>query len=179
MDSLNPLFTVGYQLTEAVRVHEKLTYKQACKLAVEQLAAVSFREPEELMKKYPFMLSGGMCQRVMIAIASISRPPLLIADEPTTALDVTVQNQILLQLDEMSRKGNMAILLITHDLGVVAELADDVYIMQKGRIVESGGVYDIFDAPRHEYTRRLLKAAMQTPERSLDVRDFDRDQPHL
>lgn len=160
MDSLNPLLTVGYQLTEAIRVHEKLTYKQACRLAAEQLAAVSLQEPEKLMKKYPFMLSGGMCQRVMIAIAAISRPPLLIADEPTTALDVTVQNQILSQLYQMSRKENMAVLLITHDLGVVAELAEDVYIMQKGRIVEAGGVYDIFDSPRHEYTRQLLKTVM-------------------
>lgn len=160
MDSLNPLLTVGYQLTEAIRIHEKLTYKQAGKLAVEQLAAVSLKEPEMLMKKYPFMLSGGMCQRVMIAIASISRPPLLIADEPTTALDVSVQKQILLQLYEMSRKKNMAILLITHDLGVVAELAEDVYIMQKGCIVESGNVYRIFDSPRHQYTRQLLKEIM-------------------
>lgn len=160
MDSLNPLLTVGYQLTEAARVHENLTQKQARALAMEQLKAVSLPQPEELMKQYPFMLSGGMCQRVMIAIAAISRPPLLIADEPTTALDVTVQEQILRQLDELRRREKMAVLLITHDLGVVAELADQVYIMQKGRIVEQGNVYDIFDHPLHPYTKQLLDAAL-------------------
>lgn len=160
VDSLNPLFTVGDQLVEAVLVHEKMTKKQAAAIAVDQLRAVSLPEPEALMKKYPFMLSGGMCQRVMIAIASVSRPPLLIADEPTTALDVTVQDQILHQLDLMRRKEGSAILLITHDLGVVAEIADDVYIMQNGRIVESGTVEDIFYRPQDPYTRRLLAAIL-------------------
>lgn len=160
MDSLNPLFTVGYQLIEAARIHEKLTRRQAYALAVDQLRAVSLQQPEELMKQYPFMLSGGMCQRVMIAIASISRPPLLIADEPTTALDVTVQDQILRLLDDMRRRENMAILLITHDLGVVAELADQVYIMQNGHIVESGEVFHVFEHPNHPYTCQLMDAAV-------------------
>ena len=109
--------------------HEKITKNQARTIALNQLLAVSLPQPEELMKKYPFMLSGGMCQRVMIAIASVFHPPLLIADEPTTALDVTIQAQILHQLDSMRKKDGTAILLITHDLGVVAEIADDVCIM--------------------------------------------------
>lgn len=112
------------------------------------------------MKKYPFMLSGGMCQRVMIAIAGISRPPLLIADEPTTALDVTVQDQILHQLKLMCQRGRCAILFITHDLSVVAETADDVYIMRSGRIVENGTVEDIFYRPQDPYTRQLLAAIL-------------------
>lgn len=159
VDSLNPLYTVGNQLIEAVRVHENMPRKQARSLAIEQLRAVSMPNPEAVMDKYPFMLSGGMCQRVMIAIASISRPPLLIADEPTTALDVTVQDQILRLLDDM-RTWNMAILLITHDLGVVAEIADDVYIMRDGKIVEQGAVGDIFHKPQDVYTRHLLGAAL-------------------
>lgn len=160
VDSLNPLLTVGEQLVETVLLHERLTRKQARAVAVEQLRAVSLPQPEELLKKYPFMLSGGMCQRVMIAIASVFRPVLLIADEPTTALDVTVQDQILRQLDLMRRRDGGAILLITHDLGVVAEIADDVYIMQNGHIVESGPVENIFYGPRHTYTRQLLAAIL-------------------
>jgi len=160
IDSLNPLLTVGEQLVEAVLIHEKITKKQAFTIALNQLLAVSLPQPEELMKKYPFMLSGGMCQRVMIAIASVFRPALLIADEPTTALDVTVQAQILHQLDSMRKRDGTAILLITHDLGVVAEIADDVCVMKDGYIVESGTVDDIFSNPQHLYTRQLLAAAL-------------------
>jgi len=160
IDSLNPLLTVGEQLVEAVLIHEKITKKQAFTIALNQLLAVSLPQPEELMKKYPFMLSGGMCQRVMIAIASVFRPSLLIADEPTTALDVTVQAQILHQLDSMRKREGTAILLITHDLGVVAEIADDVCVMKDGYIVESGAVEDIFSNPQHRYTRQLLAAAL-------------------
>lgn len=160
IDSLNPLLTVGEQLVEAVLIHEKITKKQAFTIALNQLLAVSLPQPEELMKKYPFMLSGGMCQRVMIAIASVFRPSLLIADEPTTALDVTVQAQILHQLDSMRKREGTAILLITHDLGVVAEIADDVCVMKDGYIVESGTVDDIFSNPQHRYTRQLLAAAL-------------------
>ncbi|MDW5549400.1 nickel import ATP-binding protein NikD [Methanosarcina sp.] len=160
IDSLNPLLTVGEQLVEAVLIHEKITKKQAFTIALNQLLAVSLPQPEELMKKYPFMLSGGMCQRVMIAIASVFRPSLLIADEPTTALDVTVQAQILHQLDSMRKRDGTAILLITHDLGVVAEIADDVCVMKDGYIVESGTVEDIFSNPQHRYTRQLLAAAL-------------------
>lgn len=159
-DSLNPLFTVGEQLVEAVLVHEKISKKQAAAIAVEQLRAVSLHQPEDLMKSYPFMLSGGMNQRVMIAIASISRPPLLIADEPTTALDVTVQSQILQQLKIMRKREECAILLITHDLSVVAEVADTVYIMRSGCIVEHGTVEDIFYRAQDPYTRKLLAARL-------------------
>ena len=160
IDSLNPLLTVGEQLVEAILIHEKITKNQARTIALNQLLAVSLPQPEELMKKYPFMLSGGMCQRVMIAIASVFRPPLLIADEPTTALDVTIQAQILHQLDSMRKRDGTAILLITHDLGVVAEIADNVCIMKDGHIVESGTVDDIFYNPQHTYTRQLLAAAL-------------------
>ncbi|KKG05822.1 hypothetical protein DU40_11010 [Methanosarcina mazei] len=156
VDSLNPLLTVGEQLMETILMHEKITKKQACAIAFNQLLAVSLPQPEELMKKYPFMLSGGMCQRVTIAIASVFHPLLLIADEPTTALDVTVQAQILHQLDLMRKRDGTAILLITHDLGVVAEIADYVYIMKDGHIVESGTVDDIFCDPQHIHTRQLL-----------------------
>lgn len=117
MDSLNPLLTIGDQLTETIRIHRKMKKKHALSVAIKQLQAVSLPQPEEVVKKYPFMLSGGMCQRVMIAIASISHPPLLIADEPTTALDVTVQAQILKLLSTLPRKKGSAVLLITHDLG--------------------------------------------------------------
>jgi nickel import ATP-binding protein NikD len=160
VDSLNPLLTIGEQLRETIFIHKKMSKKQATALAVKQLKNLSLPQPEELMKKYPFMLSGGMCQRVMIAIATIFQPKLLIADEPTTALDVTVQDHILHQLDDMRQKDGSAILLITHDLGVVAEIADDVYIMQNGRIVENGTVEDIFYRPQHTYTRQLLTAAL-------------------
>jgi peptide/nickel transport system ATP-binding protein len=160
IDSLNPLLTVGEQLVETILIHKKITKKQAYTIALNQLLAVNFPQPEVLMKKYPFMLSGGMCQRVMIAIASVFRPSLLIADEPTTALDVTIQAQILHQLDSMRKRERTAILLITHDLGVVAEIADDVCIMKDGHIVESGTVDDIFYNPQNMYTRQLLAAGL-------------------
>jgi ABC-type dipeptide/oligopeptide/nickel transport system ATPase component len=159
-DSLNPLFTVGYQLVEAQRALQGVSRQQARARAIAQLGELRLPDPEAIMGKYPFMLSGGMCQRVMIAMAAIRRPPLLIADEPTTALDVTVQAQILRLLDRMRRTGDTGILMITHDFGVVAELADDVYIMRNGRIVEAGEVEDIFARPRHPYTWELLEAAL-------------------
>jgi ABC-type dipeptide/oligopeptide/nickel transport system ATPase component len=160
MDSLNPLFTVGYQLTEALAPLRSMTRQEAREKAVAQLRELRLPQPEALMGKYPFMLSGGMCQRVMIAMAALRRPPLLIADEPTTALDVTVQAQILRLLDGIRKTGETGILMITHDFGVVAELADYVYIMRKGKIVEAGAVEDIFARPRHPYTRELLDAAL-------------------
>jgi ABC-type dipeptide/oligopeptide/nickel transport system ATPase component len=160
LDSLNPLFTVGYQLTEALILLRGITKNDAWDLAVAQLGELRLPQPEALMGKYPFMLSGGMCQRVMIAMAALRRVPLLIADEPTTALDVTVQAQILRLLDRMRKTGETGILMITHDFGVVAELADHVYIMRRGKIVEQGAVEDIFARPRHPYTRELLDAAL-------------------
>ncbi|MCP1310748.1 ABC transporter ATP-binding protein [Paenibacillus tyrfis] len=156
-NALNPVLTIGRQLIETIRRHLKVQGAEAKKLAVDQLRRAGLPKPETLLRKFPFQLSGGMCQRVMIAIALVSGAKLLIADEPTTALDVTVQAQILHELDRLRRESGMGILLITHDLGVVAEIADEVYVMKGGRIVESGHVFEIFARPRHAYTRELLE----------------------
>lgn len=156
-NALNPVLTIGRQLTETIRRHRKVQGAEAKKLAVDQLHRAGLSNPETLLRKFPFQLSGGMCQRVMIAIALASGAKLLIADEPTTALDITVQAQILHELDRLRRETGMSILLITHDLGVVAEIADEVYVMKGGRIVESGDVFEIFAHPRHVYTRELLE----------------------
>ncbi|WP_054972460.1 ABC transporter ATP-binding protein [Paenibacillus sp. A3] len=156
-NALNPVLTIGRQLIETIRRHRKVQGTEAKKLALDQLRRAGLPNPETLLRKFPFQLSGGMCQRVMIAIALVSGAKLLIADEPTTALDVTVQAQILHELDRLRRETGMGILLITHDLGVVAEIADEVYVMKGGRIVESGHVFEIFARPRHAYTRELLE----------------------
>ncbi|MDO4647812.1 MAG: ABC transporter ATP-binding protein [Eubacteriales bacterium] len=158
--SLDPLFTVGDLMTEGLIEKGKMTKKEARELAIESLKAVNLANPEYLMSKRPFELSGGMCQRVMIAIVMSMRPEFLIADEPTTALDVTVQKQILEQIYEICHEKNIGILFITHDLGVVAEIADEVSIMQDGVIVESGTVEEIFYHAKHEYTKRLLDAVL-------------------
>lgn len=158
--SLDPLYTVGRQMTEGLAGRGSLPRRQAARQAVDLLAAVSLPDPAALMRRYPFELSGGMCQRVMIAMAMLQQPRYLIADEPTTALDVTVQKQILSELHQMSRKRDVGILLITHDLGVVAEIADTVFVMQHGRILESGTVFDVFDRPESAYTRLLLDAIL-------------------
>lgn len=160
VDSLNPLYTVGNQMTEGIIRHLKISKKEAKNKAMEYLKAVNLQNSEYLMKKYPFELSGGMCQRVMIAIAISLEPDYLIADEPTTALDVTVQKQILAEIYRLSREKSMGVLFITHDLGVVAEIADEVYIMQQGEIIESGNVYDIFHHPVCDYTKTLLNAIL-------------------
>ena len=158
--SLNPLYTVGKKITEGIRQRQKMKKEEAEKLALSYLKAVKLPNPKQLMKKYPFELSGGMCQRVMIAIAMALKPKYLIADEPTTALDVTVQRQILSEIYRMSREQKMGILFITHDLGVVAEIADQVYIMQVGEIVEAAPVDEIFHRPTHPYTKKLLSAIL-------------------
>ncbi|PXV85723.1 peptide/nickel transport system ATP-binding protein [Lachnotalea glycerini] len=160
LDSLDPLFTVGNQIIEGIRSHQKVSKKQAYNLAVKQLKNLQFEDAERIMKCYPFELSGGMCQRVMIAIAILARPGLLIADEPTTALDVTVQAEILKQIYQMSRNYNMGVLFITHDLGVVAEIADNVYIMHNGKIIEDGNVEKIFNHPVQNYTKALLESIL-------------------
>lgn len=159
-DSLNPLYTVGNQMVEGLRYHQKLNKVQAKEKAIEHLRAVDLPNPEGLLHKYPFELSGGMCQRVMIALTMSLEPQYLIADEPTTALDVTVQKQILTEIYQMSRRKNVGVLFITHDLGVVAEIADDVYIMQQGAVVEAGEVCQIFDHPQQPYTQKLLQAIL-------------------
>ena len=158
--ALDPLFTVEQLLLEGLRKHRRMSKKQAREIALESLRMMNLRDPEELMKKKPYELSGGMCQRVMIAIAMSMKPDYLIADEPTTALDVTVQKQILEEIYQLSRKENLGVLFITHDLGVVAEIADDVSIMKDGEIVESGTVEEIFYHPQHSYTKKLLDAVL-------------------
>ena len=158
MTSLNPVFTVGTQIEEAIILHQRLSKKDARAKAIEMLRLVKIPEPETRVDDYPHELSGGMRQRVMIAMALSCNPSLLIADEPTTALDVTIQAQILNLIEELQDQLGMALLLITHDLGVVAEQADDVAIMYAGRIVEHATPEVIFSRPLHPYTVGLLKS---------------------
>ena len=158
MTSLNPVYTVGEQIAEALRLHRKLNRSDARIGAIEALKEVAMPSPERRVNDYPHQLSGGMRQRVMIAMALACDPELLIADEPTTALDVTIQAQILELLNELRQTRKLAVLLITHDLGVVAEVADRVCVMYTGKIVEEAGVEEIFANPRHPYTQGLLKS---------------------
>ena len=158
--ALDPLFTVEQLLLEGLRKNHRMSKEEAKKTAMESLRMMNLRDPEELMKKKPYELSGGMCQRVMIAIAMSMKPDYLIADEPTTALDVTVQKQILEEIWQLSRKEHLGVLFITHDLGVVAEIADDVSIMKDGEILENGTVDEIFYHPQHPYTKKLLDAVL-------------------
>jgi len=156
MSSLNPVFTVGEQIAESVRLHDNAGAKAATARAVDMLKAVDIPEAAARVRAYPHQLSGGMRQRVMIAIALACRPRVLIADEPTTALDTTVQAQIFDLLRDLQRDTGTAIILITHDMGAIAELADQVAVMYAGRIVEQGGVEQVLSAPRHPYTRGLI-----------------------
>jgi len=158
MTSLNPLMTIGQQICETVLLHEKVTRKQAMARAVEMLRLVKIPEPERRVREYPHQLSGGMRQRVMAAIALACRPKVLIADEPTTALDVTIQAQILALMQDLQTRLGTAVLMITHDLGVVAENAQHVIVMYGGRKVEEASVGDVFDMPLHPYTRGLMAA---------------------
>lgn len=159
MTSLNPLFTIGNQLIEAILLHnKKWSKKEAKSKAIEMMKLVGLPRPEELMKDYPHQLSGGMRQRVMIAMALVCNPKLLIADEPTTALDVTIQAQILKLIKELNDRLQMAVLLITHDLGVVAKTCHRVIVMYAGQIVEEANVHEIFKNPQHPYTLGLIKS---------------------
>ena len=158
MSSLNPLLTVGEQIAEVVRLHQGLGRTAARRHAVEMLARVNIPDPELRAGEYPHRLSGGMRQRVMIAMALACRPALLIADEPTTALDVTIQAQILHLIRALQAEMNMSVLFITHNLGVVAQIADRVAVMYAGRIVEQGDVATVFASPLHPYTRALLRS---------------------
>ena len=158
MTSLNPTYTIGHQLVEAITLHTDRDKKQAWDRAVELLKLVNVNEPEKRMKQYPFELSGGMRQRVMIAMALSCEPEILIADEPTTALDVTIQAQILELMKSLQDQLGMAIIMITHDLGVVAQLCDQIIVMYAGSICERGTAEDIFYNPHHSYTKGLLKS---------------------
>lgn len=158
MTSLNPTYTIGNQLVEAILLHTNRDKKQAKQRAVEMLKLVNVNEPEKRMKQYPFELSGGMRQRVMIAMALACEPDILIADEPTTALDVTIQAQILELMKSLQQELGMAIIMITHDLGVVAQMCDEIIVMYAGSICEQGTADEIFYNPQHEYTKGLLRS---------------------
>ena len=158
MTSLNPVFTIGDQLKEAVVLHTDKSGKAADERVVELLELVGINEPRRRVRQYPFELSGGMRQRVMIAMALACEPDILIADEPTTALDVTIQAQILELMQSLQKKLGMAVILVTHDLGVIADLCDNIVVMYGGRICERGTAHEIFYNPRHEYTKGLLRS---------------------
>ncbi|MFG0326738.1 MAG: ABC transporter ATP-binding protein [Phycisphaerales bacterium JB037] len=170
MTSLNPVFRVGWQIEEALKYHTDLNKKERREKAIEMLRLVEIPNPEKRYREYPHQLSGGMRQRVMIAIALCCEPDILIADEPTTALDVTIQAQILDLMNSLKERLNTAILLITHDLGVVAQVCDRVQVMYAGRVIESAGVRDIFHRPRHPYTRALLHSIPKRGKRDASGR---------
>ncbi|RKZ37729.1 MAG: ABC transporter ATP-binding protein, partial [Gammaproteobacteria bacterium] len=177
MTSLSPLHTIGNQIVEGVLLHRQATKKEACALAAEMLARVGFPQPEKALNTYPFELSGGLRQRAMIAMALVCRPALLIADEPTTALDVTIQAQILKLIQDLQAELGMAVLLITHDLGVVANMADEVVVVYHGQVMESGTVSDIYGNARHPYLQALMRAVprvgMPAGERLTPIREVN------
>ena len=158
MTSLNPVFTVGNQLKEAIELHTDRKGKEAEARAIEMLTLVGVNEPEKRVKQYPYELSGGMRQRVMIAMALACEPDILSADEPTTALEVTIQAQILELMQSLQKKLGMAIIMVTHDLGVIADMCDEIIVMYGGRVCERGTAEDIFYRPHHEYTKGLLRS---------------------
>jgi oligopeptide/dipeptide ABC transporter ATP-binding protein len=158
MTSLNPVYTIGEQIMEAIQLHRKVEKGQARDLAVEMLDRVKMSAPEQRIDEYPHQLSGGMRQRAMIAMALSCNPALLIADEPTTALDVTIEAQILSLIKDIQQEFGMSLMIITHDLGVIGEMADQVIVMYMGRVVEKAATKDIFENPKHPYTYGLLKS---------------------
>ncbi|MDC4206391.1 MAG: ABC transporter ATP-binding protein [Candidatus Manganitrophus sp.] len=158
MTSLNPVLTIGEQIAEGIVLHENVGKKEAMNQSIEMLRKVEIPAPERRVREYPHQLSGGMRQRVMIAMALAMRPDILIADEPTTALDVTIQRQILDLIGKLQEDIGMAVLLITHNLGIIAETAQRVVVMKEGRVVETSDVFSLFEKPQHPYTRQLLAA---------------------
>ncbi|WP_300299153.1 ABC transporter ATP-binding protein [Ferrovibrio sp.] len=176
MTSLSPLHTIGNQITESLHLHRQVSDAEGQELTTEMLRLVGFPDPQRAMRTYAFELSGGLRQRAMIAMALVCRPALLIADEPTTALDVTIQAQILKLLKDLQSELGMAVLMITHDLGVVANMADEIVVMYHGQIMERGGLHDIFTAPQHPYLQALLKAVprfdMKPGERLVPIREI-------
>ncbi|WP_208430946.1 ABC transporter ATP-binding protein [Aeromicrobium yanjiei] len=170
--SLDPAFTVGDQIAEVIRRHEGVSRKDAFAQAVEMLEKVGIPDAKSRAKAYPHQFSGGMCQRVMLAIALACKPKLLIADEPTTALDVTVQKEMLALMNQLQADFDVSILFITHDLGVVAEMCDDVNVMYAGQVVESTGLYELFETPQHPYTEGLLAAIPESVPRGGRLRSI-------
>ncbi|MFL1707226.1 ABC transporter ATP-binding protein [Campylobacter sp. MOP7] len=180
MTSLNPSLTIGYQIDEALKLHQPNLSKKARALKViESLEMVGIKEPAKRIKEYAFKLSGGQRQRIMIAMAMVCKPQLLIADEPTTALDVTIQAQVIELMKDLQRANNMAILFITHDLGIVSNIADDVIVMYKGQIVESGGVKEVLKDPRHPYTKALMGSIPKEGERKTRLEFVDENINYL
>jgi peptide/nickel transport system ATP-binding protein len=183
MTSLSPLHTIGNQIGEACELHSNCNAEKALERSIEILELVGFPDPVQSVHKYPFELSGGLRQRAMIAMALICRPALLIADEPTTALDVTIQAQILKLMNDLRDKLGMAVLMITHDLGVVANMADEIVVMYHGKVMESGTLHDIFRDPQHPYLKALLRAVprfgMKPGERLIPIREIKTDTAHL
>ena len=182
MTSLNPVYTIGNQIEEAIRLHTNRNKKEIKDRAIEMLTLVGVNEPARRVKQYPHELSGGMRQRVMIAMALACEPDILIADEPTTALDVTIQAQILELMQELQKKMGMAIIMITHDLGVIADMCDEIIVMYGGRICERGNAEDIFYNPKHEYTKGLLHSiprTIKTKDRLLSISGSPIDMLHL
>ncbi|MEG1998149.1 MAG: ABC transporter ATP-binding protein, partial [Clostridiales bacterium] len=171
MTSLNPVYTIGFQICEVLKLHAGMNKKQATEKAMDLLSSVGIASPAKRLQEYPYQLSGGMRQRAMIAMAFSCAPKLLIADEPTTALDVTIQAQILDLMQDLKEKNNMSLLMITHDLGVIAEVCQRVIVMYAGKIVEQAKVADLFDSPMHPYTQGLLISIprIDTPKGKLAV----------
>ncbi|MBW5471892.1 ABC transporter ATP-binding protein [Enterococcus gallinarum] len=179
MTSLNPLRTIGYHLIEVIRRHQKMSKKAAQTIAIAELNKVGIPLPEQRMKQYPHELSGGMRQRVMIAMALLAQSKLLIADEPTTALDVTIQAQILALIKQLQRAENLSVVLVTHDFGVVAGMCDFIKVMYQGRVVEEGTTEEIFYQPQHLYTKQLLEAAHLGDKEETVVFDYQEELPDV
>lgn len=173
LTSLNPLFTVGNQIAESIKLHQKASKEEAKKKSIEMLKKVGIPRAEKVYSSYPHLLSGGMRQRVMIAMALSCQPKLLIADEPTTALDVTIQAQILDLMRSLKHENDTSIMLITHDLGVVAEMVDTVIVMYAGQVVEYTDVFTLFDNPKHPYTKGLLESTPKIHERKDELQSIE------